>query len=174
MVITFLSLKRFLTVLGHVTFLAALETGNLAYGSRSASHSRVYSSFPFALWVTFVTWVTQFSAVTTPVRRKDLCPVFLLLGRYSALPLGQSQLSCWNFGNYSFTLFSESDRRLVLEWSKCVNGQTNPLCPLSPLHCDLAMQLCETATPISEFLDPVHHLFVLILSGLKELTRFSI
>jgi hypothetical protein len=54
-IITLLSLQRFPTVLGHVTFLTALETCNLAYGPRSASHSRVYLSLPFAMNVTLVT-----------------------------------------------------------------------------------------------------------------------
>jgi len=52
---TFLSLWRFSTILGHVTFLTTLKTVNLAYVSRSTSHNRVYWSFPFALQVTLVT-----------------------------------------------------------------------------------------------------------------------
>ena len=51
-----------------VTFLATLETGNQAYGSRSASHKRVYSSFPLCFASNTFTRVTRFSAVTTPIR----------------------------------------------------------------------------------------------------------
>ena len=137
--------------MGYVTFLATLEIGDLAYGSRSASHNRVYSSFPFASRVILVTRVTRFSAITTPIRGHFFGPVSLLLACYSALPLGRSRLSRWNFCNYDFTLSSESYQRLVPEWRKCcINGQTNTICPLAPPHCNLTMLVHETVTPRSE------------------------
>jgi hypothetical protein len=84
-IITFLSSRRFPTISGYVTFLAAPIADNLSYGSRSASHNRVYSGFTFALRVTLVTRVTRFSTVTTPIRRHSFSPISLLLGHYSAL-----------------------------------------------------------------------------------------
>jgi hypothetical protein len=77
-VITFLFSWKFLTITGYVTFLATLEIGDLAYGSRSASHNRVYSSLPFASRVTLVTRVTRFSAITTLIRGHFFGPVSLL------------------------------------------------------------------------------------------------
>jgi hypothetical protein len=85
MIIIFLSSQRFPTVSGYVTFLAALETGNLAYGSRSESHNRFYSGFLFVSRVTLVTRVTRFSAVTIPIPGHPFDPVSLVLGRYSVL-----------------------------------------------------------------------------------------
>jgi hypothetical protein len=84
-IIIFLSSRKFPTISGYVTFLTAPKTDNLAYGSRSASHNRVYSGFPFASQVTLVTRVTRFSAVITPIRGRSFGPVSLLFGRYSAL-----------------------------------------------------------------------------------------